>query len=72
MVVIDHDSLDLLFAALKDRGFELVGPTVSDGAIVYGRLNSVQDLPSGWTDEQGPGHYRLKKAYCSKVGNSIP
>ncbi len=31
-----------------------------DGAIVYGAIESAQDLPQGWTDEQSPGKYRLK------------
>jgi len=50
-----------LFAALRRCGFEVVGPTVRDGAIVYDTLRSVEDLPIGWTDEQDGGKYRLKK-----------
>ena len=51
--------LSLLFAALVSRGYEIVGPTVGQGAIVYDRLNSVDDLPRGWTEVQGPASYRL-------------
>ena len=51
--------LSLLFAALVSRGYEVVGPTVAQGAIVYDRLNSVDDLPRGWTEVQGPASYRL-------------
>ncbi len=61
METINRDSLDTLFEALKRRGFQLVGPTVRDGAIVYDVLASVADLPMGWTDEQEGGTYRLKK-----------
>jgi hypothetical protein len=32
-----------------------------DRAIVYEQLNSVADLPIGWTDEQDGGRYQLKK-----------
>jgi ferredoxin len=59
--VIDLDGLDRLLAALVDAGYELVGPTVADGAIVYERIASQKDLPIGWTDEQEGGRYRLKR-----------
>ncbi len=61
MQIIDRNSLDILFDTLKRRGFNLVGPTIRDGAIVYDRLTSTADLPIGWTDEQNGGTYRLKK-----------
>jgi hypothetical protein len=43
--------LGALFALLtQDNGeYQLVGPTVSDRAIVYERSNSVEDLPAGLT-----------------------
>jgi ferredoxin len=34
---------------------------VRDGAIVYDRIESAAELPAGWTDEQEPGRYRLKR-----------
>ncbi len=58
---IDRDGLDELFAALRRRGFELIGPTVRDGAIVYDGIASSDDLPVGWTDEQDGGSYRLAR-----------
>ena len=57
----ERPHLQQLFDALIRRGYQLVGPAVREGAIVYEELNSVADLPSGWTDEQDGGHYRLKK-----------
>ncbi len=60
MKIIDRNALDLLFAALTRRGYQLVGPTVRDGAIIYDELTSTADLPVGWTDEQEGGTYRLK------------
>jgi formate hydrogenlyase subunit 6/NADH:ubiquinone oxidoreductase subunit I len=41
---------------------EVIGPTVRDGAITYEPLKSISDLPAGWTDEQEPARYRLKKS----------
>jgi len=50
-----------LFEALTRRGYDVIGPKVRDGAIVLDRMQSAEELPIGWTDEQSPGHYRLKR-----------
>lgn len=55
------EELQLLIDALRSDGYEVVGPTIQQEAIVYDRINSVGDLPRGWTDEQEPGRYRLKR-----------
>jgi hypothetical protein len=57
--VVERDNLGDLLTALSRRGYEVVGPTVRDGAIVYDRLTSSGDLPIGWTDVQDGGSYRL-------------
>ena len=59
--VIERNDFDGLITALMGRGYTVVGPTVSDGAIVYDELASSADLPIGWTDEQDGGHYRLRR-----------
>jgi ferredoxin len=59
--ILDRSKLDLLFGALTDRGYRVVGPTVRDGAIVYDDVASSADLPVGWKDEQSGGTYRLVK-----------
>jgi formate hydrogenlyase subunit 6/NADH:ubiquinone oxidoreductase subunit I len=46
---------------LRDEGYEVIGPTVRDGAIVYGTLSAIEDLPVGIGDEQRPGSYRLRR-----------
>ncbi len=50
-----------LISSLQRRGYQVVGPTVRDGAIVYDTVESIEELPAGWTDEQEPGRYRLKQ-----------
>jgi len=59
--VIELPALAQLFPALERRGYQVVGPTLRDGAVTYDTLTSLEDLPIGWTDEQGAGQYRLKK-----------
>jgi sulfhydrogenase subunit beta (sulfur reductase) len=59
--ILDRAQFDTLFAALQDRGFEVIGPAIADGAIVFERISAAADLPIGWTDEQDGGFYRLKR-----------
>lgn len=59
--IIDRAGLDALIGALRDRGFSVVGPTIREEAIVYDEVRSIDDLPSGWTDEQDAGTYRLRQ-----------
>jgi len=59
--VLDRDGLQALIEALAARGYRVVGPVLRDGAIVHDEVAGVADLPAGWTDRQGPGHYRLEQ-----------
>jgi len=59
--VMAAGELDKLIQLLAGRGYEVIGPVVRDGAIVYEPVNKLSDLPVGWTDEQEAGHYRLKR-----------
>jgi ferredoxin len=59
--ILDLVRLDGLIAALKGRGYQVIGPTVRDGAIVYDELESAAELPAGWTDVQDGGSYRLER-----------
>lgn len=54
-------AFDGLFTELRRRGYVVVGPTIRQGAIVYERLDSVDELPHGWTDRQEAGSYRLER-----------
>lgn len=51
-----------LLQELERAGYACVGPTVHEGAIVYRRLNSAEDLPQGVSGEQAPGAYRLERS----------
>jgi formate hydrogenlyase subunit 6/NADH:ubiquinone oxidoreductase subunit I len=61
LFIIDREGVDALIAALRERGFEVVGPTVRDGAIVYDHVASTADLPVGLRDVQEAGTYRLEE-----------
>ena len=58
--IFERDDFQQLLDVLVGRHYQLVGPTLRDGAIVYDTLTSAADLPVGWTDEQTGGSYRLR------------
>ena len=60
-VTFKQEQLQTLFTVLQKRDYQLVGPTIRDGAIAYDELNSTADLPVGWTDEQDAGYYRVAR-----------
>jgi sulfhydrogenase subunit beta (sulfur reductase) len=60
-LVVNSQHFQQLLDALSRRGYQVMGPTVRNRAIVYDRVKSVTDLPIGYTDEQEGGIYRLKK-----------
>lgn len=59
--VITREALQSLIDVLVASRYQVMGPTVRDGAIVYDRISSVPDLPVGWTDRQEAGRYSLAR-----------
>jgi ferredoxin len=58
---LDTAGLQSLIDALVVRGYTVIGPTVSGGAIVNAPIRTIDDLPRGWGDEQDAAHYRLRR-----------
>jgi sulfhydrogenase subunit beta (sulfur reductase) len=52
--------IDVLLVELAGRGYDLMGPTVSDGVVVFDRISSAGDMARGVVDHQRPGEYRLR------------
>jgi ferredoxin len=59
--VLDRAGLDALVVALRADGYQVIGPTVRDSAIVLAELRSAEDLPAGWGVRTAPGSYRLHR-----------
>ncbi|MCF6159382.1 MAG: sulfite reductase subunit A [wastewater metagenome] len=60
-IVLEREHFQNLLDALNKKGYQIIGPTLGEGSIIYGKLSCVSDLPIGWTDEQEGGMYHLKK-----------
>jgi len=58
-VVLDEDGIAQLIGVLIKTGYQPIGPTVRDGAVVYEPITSPKDFPIGLSDEQEGGRYRL-------------
>ncbi|HEU0001650.1 MAG TPA: 4Fe-4S dicluster domain-containing protein [Ktedonobacteraceae bacterium] len=62
-VVVEREHLPQVLAYLHSNGYQVIGPTVREQAIVYDTLTSLDDLPIGYTDEQDGGSYHLKRRH---------
>jgi sulfhydrogenase subunit beta (sulfur reductase) len=60
--IIARIELDALLAALRQRGYTVIGPTVRSQSLVYDELRSADDLPAGWVDVQEGGTFRLQRS----------
>jgi ferredoxin len=59
--VLERRDFDRVFLSLYSNGYKVIGPSIIDDAVVYTSLNSPDELPTGWIDEQNGGTYRLKR-----------
>ncbi len=59
--VIDRAGFGGIFPLLARAGYQVIGPTIRDGAIRYGEVAADADLPGGWTERQDGGTYRLER-----------
>ncbi|MFZ0829574.1 MAG: 4Fe-4S dicluster domain-containing protein [Thermoplasmata archaeon] len=60
-LLLDRGDFPAFLAAIRTAGYRIVGPTIRDGAIVYGDIRAETDLPIGWTERQNAGTYRLER-----------
>jgi formate hydrogenlyase subunit 6/NADH:ubiquinone oxidoreductase subunit I len=59
--ILERSHFQQLVDTLRNCGYEVIGPTMRDGAIVYDDIATEADFPIGWTDEQEGGFYRLSQ-----------
>ena len=54
-VIFGREGLDRLVEVLIADGYQVIGPTVRDSAIVLDKLDSAAGLPAGWGVDTGSG-----------------
>lgn len=54
-----REDLQVLIDLLAAEGYQVVGPQLQDGAILYRDLTDITQLPVGVHDHQQPGQYQI-------------
>jgi sulfhydrogenase subunit beta (sulfur reductase) len=57
--LLESSQLQQLIEALHRQGFEVMGPTLAQGDLIYGEVRTAADLPVGWRTEEDAGTFRL-------------
>ncbi len=60
-LAMDKSALEDLIRALQQAGYEVIGPVVDQGAIMYRPISTANELPIGYLDVQEAATYRLEK-----------
>jgi ferredoxin len=58
-VALKKQNFDQLLALLNETGYETIGARIQDSTVIYGQIQTLEDLPRGYSSEQNGGHYRL-------------
>lgn len=70
--VLEKSGFQSLLESIAKEGYKIIGPVLRDGAVLYDELNSVEQLPIGWTDAQDAASYRvIKKDSGTLFGYSV-
>jgi sulfhydrogenase subunit beta (sulfur reductase) len=60
-VAFSKENLQVLLDTLVAEEYEVVGPRLREGAIVYAPLRKTEELPRGWIEKQDAATYRMQK-----------
>lgn len=58
---LQYENFSHLFDLLQSAGFGIIGPTVTDGAVQFGKISSVAQLPQGIELTVSAGSVRVEK-----------
>jgi len=71
-VSVEKPALDSLLDQLAELGYQTLGPKVRNGTLIYGRVDSMDELPRGYVSEQSAGRFRLVHTGHSRYFDVIP
>ena len=58
-IVVSKPELDAILLSLSNLEYDLEGPKVKDHTVILGPIDSISDLPKGYTSQEEPGKYIL-------------
>jgi sulfhydrogenase subunit beta (sulfur reductase) len=65
--ILSRQGLGELMQQLLAQGYQLVGPRVEQGTILYRGLESIEQLPWGQGAQQQPGSYRMAEGEAGRA-----
>jgi sulfhydrogenase subunit beta (sulfur reductase) len=72
VVALAKPGLEDLLSRLREKGYQTVGPRVSDGTVKYQPISGTSDMPQGYASEIEAGKYRLVSSGNSHFFDYIP
>jgi sulfhydrogenase subunit beta (sulfur reductase) len=72
VVSLAKPALDNLLAALREKGYQTIGPRAGDGTVQYQPIQGTSDLPQGFASEMEAGKYRLVPSGNTHVFDYLP
>ncbi len=71
-IAIQKADFNLLLSNLRTNGYTPIGPCIQNDTLIYGPIESLQDLPRGFITEQEAGKFRLVQTGHSHYFDLIP
>jgi sulfhydrogenase subunit beta (sulfur reductase) len=71
-VGLPKSHFDSILARLQEKGFQTIGPRVRDDAVVYAPVQTLADLPQGFTSVEESGQYRVISSGNSRYFDITP
>jgi len=64
---LDRSGLSRLVEMLHQRGYQVYAPRIQNAAFQWQPIDSLDDLPAGWTNLSQPARYRLQRTDSSAL-----
>ena len=71
-ITIEKLAFNTLLSHLKEEGYLSIGPRVKNKSLVYEQIESLEDLPQGYSTSQKPGRFQLYNGKHSRYFDIIP
>jgi hypothetical protein len=61
--VARREELNKLISNLRTSGYTVIAPKLVDGVLSLAPVKSLNQIPKGVVDKQGPGEYDISRTY---------
>lgn len=71
-IAIQKPVFNSVLKRLQEEGYQTIGPRVKDETLIYGQIESTDELPYGYITEQKAGSFRLIRTHRKRYFDVIP